>query len=269
MNKWATIKKIALLFATFTFYYSGEAQRENKSAQPLAIYLTFDDGPVKASSYIMDIVRRDSIAVNVFVVGHKAVATSEARELVNKYRSNSLVEIGNHSFSHAGLKYKKFYSRPGTVISDILLNNDTLLLPYKTVRLPGRNVWRVNGRAKNDLQDANAAADSLAKLGYSIYGWDIEWRFDSLQQSFFSAVQMINAVKYLVQHNLSFTSGHIVILLHDPMLSDEYFRKQLALFIQAIKEIPLWKFCNLNDYPGNGLLITMNTCPFIRNINPH
>ncbi|MCA4808612.1 hypothetical protein IF128_02420 [Empedobacter stercoris] len=72
-------------------------------------------------------------------------------------------------------QYKNFYSNEQTSVADILKNQSTLKLQDKIVRLPGRNMWRLDGKSKNDGASSVQTADGLAKLGYKVIGWDLEW----------------------------------------------------------------------------------------------
>ena len=215
----------------------------------VTVYLTFDDGPVKTSWHLVDLIRADSLPVTVFLVGRYVFSSSTGMSIFRYYRDNPVVEIANHSYSHARNKYKKYYAKPGLVVSDILKNEDSLHLREKIVRLPGRNTWRINGRQRTDLTDTRLAADSLMKLGYRIFGWDAEWRYDTVSQSYLTARQLISVMDFLVRHHCSFTPGHIVILCHDTMLGDEWARQQMGLFITEIRARN-WKMKTLRDYPG-------------------
>ena len=197
------------------------------------------------SSYIDSLVSRDSIPVNVFVVGQKVFAGKEARQIFNTHKGSPLIEVDNHSYSHAKDRFRLYYENPWKVVDDIVLNEDTLHLANKIARLPGRNVWRVGERRRIDLADAAPAADSLARSGYTVFGWDLEWRYDSSGHRFYPAEQMVKQVR----HARAFSPGHVVILCHDPMLRDDYFRKELRSFIGKVKSYPGWRFEYLSRYP--------------------
>jgi peptidoglycan/xylan/chitin deacetylase (PgdA/CDA1 family) len=166
--------------------------------------------------------------------------------VLDAYRANPLVEIGNHSYSHAAKKYKLFYSHPAQVVDDIRKNEDSLQLSNKIVRLPGRNVWRLGDRKRNDLKDAGAAADSLACLGYEIFGWDLEWQYDTATKAYPSAQTLIDNIE--LSYYSSFIPGHVIILCHDWMLVNDYAVEQLKLFIEAVRARG-WKFRHLVEYP--------------------
>jgi len=142
-----------------------------------------------------------------------------------------------------------FYSHPEKVVADVLLNKKLLGLRNNFVRLPGRNTWRIANRRRTDLIDANPSADSLAKLGFQLFGWDMEWRFDSTLQQYLSAEKMIACVRNSAWGNV-FEKGHVVILCHDWMLPDPYFREQLVLFVKTVRATGIAGFSHLSKYPG-------------------
>lgn len=165
------------------------------------------------------------------------------------YRLNPLVEIANHSFTHANGKYRQYYQQPGLVVNDILLNKDSLNLSNNIVRLPGRNVWRIDGRRRSDLADAAIAADSLAAKGYDIYGWDLEWCYDTSGRTNNTALHMMENISFIAKYGSSFVPNHIVILCHDPMLLHEQTQKEFALFIKQVKADSRFTFRLISEYP--------------------
>jgi peptidoglycan/xylan/chitin deacetylase (PgdA/CDA1 family) len=225
------------------------AKSQQLPQDTISIYLTFDDGPAPASSELICLVEEDSIKLTAFLVGLHVKTMPQGREVLTGYRANPLVEIANHSYTHAGMKYKAFYNNPAQVVLDIRQNEDSLQLTNKILRLPGRNVWRLNDRKRNDLTDAGAAADSLACLGYRIFGWDLEWQYDTTKKAYPSAQCMINRISRLANHHTTFTPGHVIILCHDWMLVNEYALSQLRLFIEAVK-MRGWQFRHLGEYPA-------------------
>src|SRR5574338_1111680 len=82
------------------------------------VYLTFDDGPVNESEEVVTIASRDSIPVNLFVVGEKVFANDTMTKLFHSYFNNPFIEIGNHSFTHAIKKYQQYYKNTENVIAD-------------------------------------------------------------------------------------------------------------------------------------------------------
>lgn len=229
---------------------AGQVINYHLCGKTVSIYLTFDDGPMETSHYLDSLMIRDSIPLNLFVVGYRSATNKAMRDRVEMYRQNTLIEMGNHSYSHASGHYRLFYGDHAKVVSDILRNADSLRLTNHLVRLPGRNTWRINGRKRTDLADANAAADSLQSLGYNLVGWDLEWKIDTCEKRYSSANEMISLVRYALQSKRLFEKDHVVILCHDWALSDQYFRDELALFISRIKAAGCIKFAHLSSYPG-------------------
>lgn len=213
------------------------------------VYLTFDDGPMKVSHYLDSVVMRH-IPLTLFLVGQRISGDDAMKQKLKQYRSKPSLDLCNHSYTHASGRYRSYYEDPGKVVADIVRNADSLQLNNNIVRLPGRNTWRVNDKQRTDLKDADAAADSLKKNGYTLIGWDLEWRYDTCEKRYFSAEEMAAQISYAVAHNRTFEKGHVIILCHDWALVDEYFREQLFLFIDKTEAIPSVKFSRLSLYPG-------------------
>jgi hypothetical protein len=215
-----------------------------------SIYLTIDDGPSAASQYINNIAVTDSALINIFVIGARVYKNDSLHTLFNLYQTNPFIETGNHSFLHANGHYHNYYSHPQEVISDFILNADTLSLKNKIARLPGRNTWRLNGRKRTDLPDDSTAADILVAQGYRVFGWDIEWHChtDSNHHILPAAVFM-NHLQNIIRTKRSFTPGHIVILCHESMFTDSSNRLQLDTLIRTIKQKNNCLLRHLSTYP--------------------
>jgi hypothetical protein len=90
-------------------------------------------------------------------------------------------------------------------------------LPYKIVRLPGRNIWRLDGRSKNDVTNGIQTADQLAALGYKVVGWDVEWHRPADGTPVQTVNEMYTSVQKFCSSDIHFTKNNVVILLHDEM----------------------------------------------------
>lgn len=212
-------------------------------------YLSFDDGPINASHIVEELVNRDSIKVNMFIIGKYVYKNDTMRTLFDSLRDNPRIEIGNHSYSHANRHYHLFYSNTPTAVQDFQLNADTLQLSNRLVRLPGRNMWRINGKSRSDLENGKPVADSLALLGYTIFGWDIEWQADSCGKMTRTADEMLVAVENMLLYKKTFMPGHIVILFHDAMMESPYNYQQFRAFIEKIKANKSYRLEHLSNYP--------------------
>ena len=190
----------------------------------------------------------DSVNMNVFVIGRFVFRNDSSFQLFRLYQDNPFIEIGNHSYTHANSHYRLYYQNPDEVRKEFLMNYDTLHLNHKIARLPGRNCWNINGRSRYDLEDAKASADSLAADGYTIFGWDIEWRYDSTGRAIESATEIFEKIEKMVEKRNSFTPRNIVILCHDPMLANTYNESEMRLLIQKIKMNRNYRFEHLSNY---------------------
>ncbi len=224
----------------------------NIHAQPdtTNIYFTIDDGPSAASFYLSNFALSHEIPVTAFIIGDSIVKNNSSRIFYELYLSNPFIEIGNHSFSHAGKHYHHYYENPPGVVRDFQVNKDTLQLQTMIARLPGRNTWRVNRKARTDLSDASISADTLATLGYRIFGWDIEWHCATDAQSKIdSATVLISKIEHMARNKDSFIPGNIVILSHESMFTNAESQTQLELFFKLIKKKKTFRLCFLRNYP--------------------
>ena len=222
---------------------------KHHAAALYTIYLTFDDGPSAGSEIVNELTEKEGLPVNVFLIGRNACLTQRSRQLFRSYRSNPLVEIGNHSFSHAGHRYDKYYRQPSSVLADIDRSRDSLQLENGLVRLPGRNIFRVGNLCRDDHDNGSAAADTLAAKGYRIFGWDLEWRCHPGKGiGLHTGQEMMEIVSSLLRHKKTFHQGRLVILLHDKELLDENFRTELEAFIYLVKQNGNYRFGHLSDY---------------------
>jgi len=135
--------------------------QRNPGRPARTIYLTFDDGPLEGNEDVNEAVRREKAKVNVFVVGLNTQYSKRLQGYLHLYETNSWVEIGNHSFSHAHDDYCAYYNNPDTVFQHFLKNEKTLHLANKLARLPGRNMWRLKDRRVDDVKSGSMAADTF------------------------------------------------------------------------------------------------------------
>ncbi|MCW3111182.1 MAG: hypothetical protein JWQ09_5688, partial [Segetibacter sp.] len=182
------------------------------------IYLTFDDGPLKGSENVDSVILEEQLQVSMFIVGKHAQQSEQLTNYLKRYQENPFVEVCNHSYSHASGRYKEFYSRPSKVLADVQKNESLLKLQFKIVRLPGRNMWRIGNRRKNDIVSGSVAADLLAKNGYKVYGWDLEWQHNPGDSTPIQSVaEMEKKIMRLLDSRGTFTRNHLVLLMHDQM----------------------------------------------------
>lgn len=229
----------------------------------VTIYLSFDDGPCKGSEEVDRLATVDSVPVNVFVIGKYVFSSDSMNLLFRRYERNPMIEIGNHSFTHANKKYRKYYEDAGEVLADFNVNRDSLHLVNGIARLPGRNFWRIGKRRQEDIVNGKEAADSLAAQGYRVFGWDLEWRSDSLGLSVHSGREMLELVDKTVREERTFRAANIVILLHDPQLQNAEFLAELRDFIRRVREKSNYRFGHLSAYPDPEFPVGLAAKPLI------
>ncbi len=214
------------------------------------IYLTFDDGPLNGSENIDSVVLAERLKISVFLVGEHAAASKQMGTYYKMYEQNPFVEAYNHSFTHANNKYALFYSNPQNVLADIQKNEQLLNLRYKILRLPGRNIWRIGGRKKDDGISGSAAADLCEKNGYKLYGWDIEWQHHAKDGTPVQSVdEMTKAIETRFEGGNTFSKDHIVILIHDEMFQKKWEESELKQLIDKLRIHENYVFEHIRFYP--------------------
>jgi peptidoglycan/xylan/chitin deacetylase (PgdA/CDA1 family) len=220
------------------------------SLPPRYIYLSFDDGPLNGSKNIDSVILAERLKISVFLVGENTERSKLLGNYYKLYEQNPFVEAYNHSFSHANGKYELYYSNPQNVLSDIQRNEQLLNLRYKIVRLPGRNMWRIGGRKKDDEISGSAAADLLAKNGYKLYGWDIEWQHNSKDGTPIQSVdEMAKEIETRLESGTTFTKDHIVVLIHDEMFQKKWEESELKQLLDRLRVHENYIFEHIRFYP--------------------
>lgn len=214
------------------------------------IYLTFDDGPLNGSENINDIVLKEKIKISVFMVGEHVIKDKQMDTYAKYYDENPYIDEYNHSFTHANNHYEAFYNNVGKSVKDIVYNQSVLKLPYKIVRLPGRNIWRLDGRSKNDVTNGIQTADQLAALGYKVVGWDVEWQHRPADGTPVQTVnEMYTSVQKFCSSDKTFTKNNVVILLHDEMFQKSWEESELKGLIDLLRANPGFSFEQMRFYP--------------------
>lgn len=214
-----------------------------------SIYLTFDDGPNRGTKNLIKILNKHKINATSFVVGQHINNTKKQKSDYTDLQQDSLIEIANHSYSHADNKYTKFYQNPEKVVHDFKIVRDSLKLLNPIARTPGRNIWRINGINVTDIKASKSTADQLQKAGFKLVGWDLEWRGNSEMKLKNNHQDMLKKIDSIFFNDLEKTPRHLVLLTHDQYLHDEQSVKELDLFIQKLKESNRYVFKKISDYP--------------------
>ena len=111
-------------------------------------------------------------------------------------------------------------------------------------------MWRLTGKVKNDVISGASTADLLFKHGYSVFGWDLEWRHDAKTGApIQTSEDMVQLVKNLLVEKKTLTENHLVILCHDPMFQKEWEKSELKDFITQLRATEEFAFNRLSEYP--------------------
>lgn len=222
------------------------------SSDKFYIYLSLDDGPQLPGTHnCKSILEKYNVRATFFMVGvHNTGIVRE--ELVDSINNNPLFIVCNHSDTHANNKYSLFYKNAKSALQDFLRAEGKLNLKHKIARLPGRNTWAVNHQIKGETSAFNVAK-KLDSIGYSVYGWDLEWRFVHSNIPVESATEMIKKVKYTLNNGKTHSPNSIVILVHDRMFNKPQYADSLQKFISALKSDKHYIFETLDKYPIKSL----------------
>lgn len=230
---------------------TGEKEGSLGKDRKCYLYLTFDDGPLNGSENIDSVIFAEKIKISVFLVGEHVQANKELNNYFKYYEENPYIDEYNHSYSHANNHYEKFYDDAKVAISDILRNQQLLNLPYKIVRLPGRNMWRLDGRKRDDGISGASTADGLAALGFKVIGWDLEWQHNANGTPIQSVDEMLNEIEKRRLSGKAFTNNNIVLLIHDEMFQKKWEESELKQLIDKLRENNNYIFEQIRFYPGS------------------
>lgn len=215
-------------------------------------YLSFDDGPILASHNVMKVLKEQDIKASFFYIGFQMLSN---KSILTQARTLPKILLANHTYSHANGKYQKFYSDADGVLQDVNKAQKILDTSTKFLRLAGRNVFRLPQISSNDIAINSSqtsieklAYDKVAKAGYEIFGWDVEWRFDKAGRPTQSPYEVVKEMEYSVKHGRSKKKGKVILLSHDIMFGDNYDGvNNLTTFIKLLKKNG-WAFDSLDNY---------------------
>ncbi len=223
-------------------------------------YLTFDDGPLRATKNIFEVLKEENIPATMFFIGYQIENFNQIYKEALTYEN---LTIANHTYSHANNRYKKFYSNPDLVVDDIIKANSIIKddrksktsSKYLPVRLAGRNVFRLPNIEKNDnMIEINQREteilgyNGIFNEGYYIYGWDSEWKYTLNGQPIETPEEIYLKMEKIHRNNLSLKDNKVVLLMHDFMFLDKYNGKEnLRILIKLLKENG-WSFDNIENY---------------------
>ena len=243
----STAKDSSLMSAAAT---DSVHQNSNTTDTAKTVYLTFDDGPLNGTQAIVEVLNKEQLPATMFMVGHNMELNAITRANFDLASKDKLLEIGNHSYSHANNHYKEYYENPKAVVQDFEKNQQLLKFLDKDGRMPGRNTWRVSGRKKDDAAtNGSEAADLLQKAGYSLFGWDLEWQHQSNGTPIQTVEQMFQEIeRTIADPKKCFTPYHFVLLSHDEMFRKPWEESELKQLVELLKSKG-YKFDHIDNYP--------------------
>lgn len=215
------------------------------------IYITFDDGPNAGTMNVLNAVVAQQVPVSFFVVAKHTYDSREQRHTWEQLKTTAGIEICNHSYSHAGNRYSRFYNNPQKVIADFNRSDDSLHFQNKVTRMPGRNAWRIDSIIHTDVKESRKAIDSVHLAGFDIMGWDVEWGFD--HTSFVPDADtslLFRRMENLLRDEATKTPGHLVLLAHDQAFRTEEDVQLLKAFLFSLKNNPEYELVLASTYPG-------------------
>lgn len=221
------------------------------SSHKKKIYITFDDGPNAGTMNVLNAVIAEEVPVSFFVVAKHTYDSREQRLTWEKLKSTPGIEICNHSYSHAGNRYSRFYKDPQKVMADFKRSEDSLHFQNKVARMPGRNAWRIDSVRHTDVKESRLAIDSVYLAGFSIMGWDVEWGFD--HQTFVPDADtslMFRRMENLLRDSATKTPGHLVLLAHDQAFRTQEDVNLLRAVLASLKNHPDYELVLASKYPG-------------------
>lgn len=222
---------------------------ENVPSDKRVIYLTFDDGPNQGTQNLLKILRKRNVCATAFIVGKHAYGSKKQKDDLEQLRKDPLIELANHSFTHAHNKYTDFYKNADAVVHDFDMAKDSLKLHDQIARTPGRNIWRLNNITVTDIKSSAQAANSLKKAGYKVVGWDLEWKPTKAMNLKGNHEAMLKKVDSIFFNDLEKTSRHLVFLTHDQYLTDADSINELDLFIEKLQKSNKFVFRKISQYP--------------------
>jgi peptidoglycan/xylan/chitin deacetylase (PgdA/CDA1 family) len=219
------------------------------STKKYTLYFTIDDGPLEGTPFIDSIFREEQEPSDLFLVGMHANMGKKFKDYLTLLQKDPLLELNNHSYTHAREAYDYYYSHPKMVLKDMRRNNNYLHFTTNICRMPARNMWRLGNIKFNDGFSGSKTADLLKRKGYKVIGWDLEWESDSLNRPKQSPDSLFKELKLAFKSRYLMSPGNVVLLCHDWMFTTPANKKELQQFIELVKSACNIQFKWLSDYP--------------------
>ncbi len=211
------------------------------------IYLTFDDGPNKGTPKVMQVLEKHGLSATFFLVGEHIYDTPWQKALYENILQSPNYEVANHTFSHAKNRYNEFYQHPEQVLADFQRMQDSVQLPLNIGRTPGMDVWRTSEIKFDVCKRSVKAADLVQANGFTLVGWDVEWKADGKRQLKKTAAALATEIAAAFEERQTHTDDHLVLLLHDQHYTDSSNVQALEQLIAQLKNN--YKLEKVSEYP--------------------
>ncbi|WP_041804613.1 polysaccharide deacetylase family protein [Rickettsia bellii] len=196
------------------------------------IYITSDDGPLPGTKNLINVMLKTKTPITLFMVGlHYDNAKQDVRNFISTARKSPLIDVGNHSYTHAHNHYRYFYHHCSDVIQDLKKNNTTLGLKgdHIITRLPGRDVFRTPNLKKDDPYITKAEDtvetiddDAIYKNGFYIFGWDLEWAHNIHGKPIQSVTHLVQEIEDKFNAGNTILPNKLILLMHDEMFQEQF-----------------------------------------------
>jgi peptidoglycan/xylan/chitin deacetylase (PgdA/CDA1 family) len=213
------------------------------------IYLTFDDGPNNATQNVINIIKQEQVPATFFIVGLHVRVMNASRKVMPQLRKMPNVVICNHSYTHAFEgHYETFYREIGKCVNDFERCRDSVHFNNNITRTPGNNIWRTPKFNQTTYPRYKPVMDSIHNAGFTLFGWDVEWRFKglALRQT---EPQMKKEIDAMFTNHDNRMPNHCVLLMHDIIFMDSKDSTSLVQLLRDIKADPRYRFDLATNHP--------------------
>lgn len=213
------------------------------------LYFTFDDGPNPGTHVVMSIIAHEKIPATFFQIGNNIRNSPLGRKLEPQMRLLPNVVLCNHSDTHAfDNHYERFYKDSAGAVKDFERCRDSSHFLNNVVRTPGNNIWRTPGFDQTTYARYKKTANAIASAGFTIVGWDTEWRHRKLILKE-SVDQMEKEITDMYDQHENKAPNHCVLLTHDLTFLDPVDSSKLVELIERFKANPLYRFDVVTNHP--------------------
>lgn len=181
------------------------------------VYLTFDDGPVKNTEAVLDILKKHNIKATFFVVGNNL--GNEGVRILKRVQSEGHT-IGIHTQTHV---YKTIYASVAAFLNDF----NTVYEKVYAATGVRPTIFRFPGGSKNNFNKAvyQDIVNEMQRRNFVYYDWNVSGE-DSVG----------NATKESIKRNVlnqALNKDNPIVLLHDTKTNTTAVLDEIITTLQA------------------------------------